>query len=758
LVFGEVVRGHRRRLGLTQEELAAKAGMSGRHVRHIEAGRIGCPRPTTVRLLADAFRLSGAERDRFVESAAADGDPTPVDGSGRRPVPAQLPLDVRGFSGRSDELKRLDHVLATTAGEQPTAVVISAVWGTAGVGKTALAVHWAHRVADRFPDGQLYVNLRGFDPGASVEPAEAMRGFLEALGVAPQAIPAELAGQAAMYRSTLAGRRMLVVLDNARDADQVRPLLPGAPGCLVLVTSRNRLSGLVASEGAYPIDLDLLSTDEAREFLARRIGPDRTAAEAAAVDDIASCCARLPLALAIVAARAVSHPNFPLATVAADLRASRGGLDAFAGSDAAIDARAVFSWSYRTLNPEAARLFRLLGLFPGPDIGIRTAASLAGVPRGAVRPLLSELTRAHLLIEHSPGRYTFHDLLRAYAAELVRTVDDADERHHATTRMLDHYLHTAVAAATLMRPSRDPVPTTVLSPGVYPEELIDANHALSWFATERVGLVAAIRKAADAGYLHHTLWLARSVEDLLDRHGYWQELLTTQRTALDAAERNADRAGQGDVHRGLARADFRSGRYDDAQAHLERALASYREVGDTAGLAYVHLNMGSLAEAQPGREPAALRCTERALELFLSIDHEFGQSAALGHLAWQHALSGQHEEAIRYGREALELHRRIDDWPQEAHTWDTIGYAYHHLRGYRQAVDCFEQALTVHERTGDLFSRATVLTHLGDTHHAAGGNNAARVAWQQALALFERLRHPNAEKVRAKLEGDDRVR
>jgi DNA-binding SARP family transcriptional activator len=363
------------------------------------------------------------------------------------PVPAQLPSAVPAFVGRDAELAGLDALLRATV--QATAagtatLVIAALSGTAGVGKTALAVHWAHRAAAQFPDGQLYVNLRGFDPGGAVEPSEALRGFLDALGVPAARIPESLPAQAGLYRSLLAGKRVLVVLDNAKDAGQARPLLPGSPGCLAIVTSRNQLTGLVATDGAYALTLDLLDSADARRLLACRLGSRRVAREPDAVDEIIASCARLPLALTIAAARAAASPGFPLAVLATDLRKATGVLDPLDGGDPATDVRAVFSWSYDALTTDAARLFRLLGLHPGPDIALPAAASLAATPPERAHALLAELTRAHLLAEHAPGRYGFHDLLRAYATELARTHDSQNVLSAAAHRVLDHYLHTGV--------------------------------------------------------------------------------------------------------------------------------------------------------------------------------------------------------------------------------------------------------------------------------------------------------------------------
>src|SRR5215470_13466489 len=333
-------------------------------------------------------------------------------------VPRQLPAALADFTGRAAELRALTAMLDQAGAGAAGTVVISAIGGTAGVGKTALALHWAHQAAGRFGDGQLYVNLRGYGPsGAPAEPAEAIRGFLDALGVPPGRIPASAEAQAGLYRSLLAGRKMLIVADNARDEAQVRPLLPASPASLVLVTSRSQLGGLGAADGARLISLDVLPHAEAVQLLTARLGAERAAAEPAAVDQIADLCACLPLALAVAAARAAARPAFPLATVAGELADATGRLDALDAGDPSSSVRAVFSWSTRQLSAQAARMFALLGLHPGPDISVPAAASLAALDKADARRLLRELTRAHLITEHAPGRYAFHDLLRAYATE-----------------------------------------------------------------------------------------------------------------------------------------------------------------------------------------------------------------------------------------------------------------------------------------------------------------------------------------------------
>jgi DNA-binding SARP family transcriptional activator/tetratricopeptide (TPR) repeat protein len=656
-------------------------------------------------------------------------------------VPAQLPADVRGFTGREGALAQLD-----TAG-QAGAVVISALSGTAGVGKTALAVHWAHRVRSRFPDGQLYVNLRGFDPSGSVlSPTEAIHGFLDALEVPPQRIPDGLADKASLYRTVLAGRRVLVVLDNARDEEQIRPLLPGSPGCLVLVTSRNQLPGLVAAQGAQPLTLDLLTTAEARRLLAGRIGAARVDAEPRAVNEIITLCARLPLALTVVAARAALNPRFALAALAAELREARGSLDAFTAGDPATDARTVFSLSYRALSDGAARLFRLLGLHPGPDFAVPAAASLAGVPAREARALLAELTRAHLLTEPSPGRFTFHDLLRAYAAELA-----GDQEPDAVHRLLDHYLHTADAANRLVEPHGPRLELTEPRPGVAPPDLADHAKALAWYAAELPVLRAAVDHAATTGFDTHAWHLAGALADYLDRQGHWHEWASVQNAALDAARRLADRPGQAYTHRNLARAYARVGRYTDAHIHLRHALELHSELDDLPGQARTHLSFAGVYERQ-GRNRDALEHSQRGLELFRVAGHRAGQAKALNAVGYRYAQVGEYQQAMEYCEQALVLLEELGDRDGQADTWDSLGYAHHHLGDHERAAASYQRALDLYRHSGDRHGEAEALIHLGETHHAAGDVDATLITWQHALTILDDMDHPDAESVRTRLE------
>lgn len=646
--------------------------------------------------------------------APADGPRAPLTTAEAFTAPAQLPHDITGFTGRHAEL---DEVLALSGGAGPSAdtVVITAVGGMAGVGKTTLAVHWAHRVADRFPDGRLYVNLRGFDPsGAVMEPGEAVRGFLDALGVPPERIPHGLDAQAALYRGVLAGRRVLVVLDNARDSDHVRPLLPGSPGCLAIVTSRDELSALVAAHGARTLTLRPFDPSQARAFLVRRLGAERVEAEPHAADEIGELCAGLPLALACVAARAAAHPHFPLAAVAAELREAHGSLDAFARSDASVDVGTVFSWSSREVSEQAARLFRLLALHPGPDFSLPAAAALAGLPARRTRPLLVELTGLHLVTEHAPGRFAFHDLLRAHAAELVDERHTEEERRAALHRLHHHYLHTAHAADRLLAPHSDPLPPPPAPDGVHPEPLADDEQALAWFTAEHAVLLAVVDTAAAHGDERPACHLAWSLEPFFDRRGHWYDGLAVQRTALEAARRLADPVLLARGLRGLGRIEGRLGLHGEAVPRLERALELFTRLGDDTGRANTHRSLGWECEQQ-GDLPGALRHNQLALDLFRALGDRAAQASVLNSVGWYHALLGEYRQALAHCFDALAMLQEHGDRYGQAATWDSIAYAHHQLGRHPHALLGYRNALALLRELGVPHLEADTLTRMGDT-------------------------------------------
>ncbi|MDQ3763266.1 MAG: tetratricopeptide repeat protein [Actinomycetota bacterium] len=614
------------------------------------------------------------------------------------PVPAQLPAGVAVFSGRRDELARLDALLALPAQAppaQPTKAVIATVSGTPGVGKTTLVVHWAHRVAHLFPDGQLYVNLRGFDPSATVlGPGEAMRGFLGAFGVAAERIPPGLAAQSALYRSLLAGKRVLVVLDNARDVEQVHPLLPGAAGCLAIVTSRHQLTGLIATEGAPCLALELLSPTEARDLLADRLGAGRASTEAQAVDDIIAGCAGLPLALAITAARAATHPGFSLQVLAKELTEEHTRLDALDTGEATTSVRAVFSWSYQALSPSAARLFRLLGLHPGVDISVPAATCLANLTRHQTRDALAELTRAHLLTQPTPGRYTFHDLLRAYACHLATTEHCDSDHRTALTRLFDHYLHTATAAIDTLYPPDHHHRPHLGPPGTPAQPRADPTTARTWLDTERANLTAIITHTATHGWHTHTTRLAnilfRHLEIAVDR----PEALTIYTHARHAAHHIGDKATEALALTMLGFSYWQHGRTQQAIDHHKEALTLCREINFPTGEALTLTYLGIVCW-QLGHYQQAADHLQHSLTICRDIGHLRGEALALTYLGVVACHQGHDQQAADHLQHALTLCRDITFPLAEALALTYLGVVACHQGHYQQAADHHQHALTL---------------------------------------------------------------
>ncbi|MFI6645400.1 AfsR/SARP family transcriptional regulator [Streptomyces sp. NPDC050504] len=685
--------------------------------------------------------------------ARRDLRPTPPPGTPAPVIrPAQLPADLPVFAGRRGELARVMALLPRIdpPGTAHRATVITTIEGMAGVGKTSLAVHWAHRVTRHFPDGQLYADLRGFDPaGAAVEPGDVLRAFLHGLGVHPRGMPTGPDAQSALYRSLLANRRVLVLLDNARDSAQVRPLLPASPGSLVIITSRSRLQGLIAADGAHSLTLEPLGDAEAHEVLSQRIGAHRLAAEPGAAEGVVALCGRLPLALAIVAARVDASPALPLTSIAAELREGHGGLDAFSGDEA--DVRAVFSWSHRALAPAAARLFRLLALHPGPDVSRSAAASLAGLTPGEARTALTALTRSHLLAERAPGRYTSHDLLRAYAAELLHEEESEEERREALGRLLDHTLRTARTAVDLLFPYRaereTPPPHRS---GSAPQPLTGREPAAGWLAVELPGLLALVERAAAVGFTVHTWQLALALELFLDRRGLREEQLTVQRVALASAERHDDRLGRAHIHRTLGFALHRANADGDAAFHLGRALDLFTALGHRNGRARTLRSLAFLANSRACHQEA-LDHYAQALAHYRATDDISRQAGVLNEIGWTHILRGDHDEALTQCSTAVAQHQKTGDINGEAAAWDSLGYAHHHLGQYPQALSCYRQALVLFREVGDRTLEADTLGHIGDTLHEQGNHTAAQSSWEQAAAILAEWGHPDTGQLLKKL-------
>jgi DNA-binding SARP family transcriptional activator len=660
-------------------------------------------------------------------------------------VPAQLPPDVPGLTGREPELSRLDGLLDEAAGE-----FVAVLSGAPGVGKTALAVHWAHRVAARFPDGQLYVNLNGFAAaGKEVSPEDALRLFLDALGVPPKDVPAGLAARAARYRDLLADRRALVLLDNARDAEQVRRLLPRAAGCAVVVTSRNQLAELVDAAGARQLTVDLLSPRQSRDLLVRRLGRDRVTVEPRAVDEIVDRCARLPLALVIVAARAAFQPDFPLAVLAAELRDAQG-LDAFDGGDPATQVRAVFSSSYRALSEPAARLFRLLGLHPGPDTSAAAAASLLG---GSATAPLAELVQAHLVTEHRPGRYTCHDLLRAYAAEAAAEIDDAS-RQAAQTRLFEYYARGATAAVDALYPhdrfARLELPPPPAYVGPAPVFAAPAD-AMAWLDTERPNLVVACVQAADQGCPRVGVGLAGTLWRYLDVRGYYPDALTVHDGAVRATQRGAP--GRAGALTSLGMVYWRLGRPGAAVGHLREALACPPDDADRHARPTTTALLGIMYDLL-GRHADALDHHRRALADLRAAGNRHSEASALNNIGILHRRLGDHDEAIAHHRRAIAIAREIGHRPSEGIGLGSLGEVYHRMGRHADALDHLLPALDLVRAVGDRSAEGDMLSSLGAVYSSLGRFSEALDHLDRAMAMAREIGDPWLETKTLNILGD----
>jgi tetratricopeptide (TPR) repeat protein len=664
--------------------------------------------------------------------------------------PRQLPLAIAAFSDRERELQNLTHLLEqeTSPG---TNTVIAVVQGMAGIGKSVLVVNWAHSVARRFPDGQLYVNLRGFDPSESpLSPAEAIRGFLDAFAVPAERVPVALDAQAALYRSLLADRRVLIVLDNARDADQVRPLLPGAPGCAVVITSRSQLTSLVAAEGAQLISLSLLTTPQASQLLARRLGANRVAAEPQAVEDIITMCARLPLALAIVAARAVTNPTFSLAVFASGLTSAQGILDAFEGTDSTVDTRAAFSWSCRQLSDDAAMLFRLLGLHRGPDIATPAAASLVGISLARVRPLLEELTRANLINEHAPDRFTFHDLLRAFASERCRAEETAEQRDTAVGRLASWYLATVDAADRFLAPLRRHARIDRVDSNSMPLSFRNYEAALAWCEAEREDLVATVQVAAETGH-HEEAWkLAIALVTFFHLRKYRLDRLTTCKIALESARQIEDKWGEASSTLNIGGALMDLHRPDDAITFYQDALDKWLELGDEYGQAMALNNLGD-AYCDIGRFDDSLARAYDALLLWAKIGNRRSEAITLNCMGRACDGLGRPREAITYLERALGAAHGADRHT-EGISLHLLGISFLKLGQIQEAGARFHEALSCQRETGDRYGEAQTLRDLAKLQRQLDDTTGARYSLSLAMSIFHDLSDPQLSAVEAEME------
>ncbi|MET9227656.1 BTAD domain-containing putative transcriptional regulator [Lentzea sp. NPDC003310] len=639
--------------------------------------------------------------------------------------PRQLPAPHPWFTGRTGELAALD---------APGTVVITAIGGTGGIGKTALALHWAHRRLADFPDGQLYVNLRGFDPSAEpTAPETVLREFLEALG--EETIPAGLDARAARYRSVVEGRKLLVVLDNARSTEQVVPLLPG-PDATVLVTSRLKLAGLVAAHGARSVSLDVLHPADAREFLVARLGAARVGAEPEVVEDLVTWCGGLPLALSIVAARAVLEPDLPLAAFAAELREQP--LDALDAGEIGTNLRAVFSWSVAALSDEAARLFGLLGTVGTADVSLAAAAALADRTPTRTRMVLRELENAHLVHQHVAGRYRMHDLVGLYAADLASD---------AGTRLADFYAATARAAALTLEPHKP------LQEHESDHVLAFENNAaaMAWFDAEHACLMTEQRQALDRGGVDVAWLIGRALNNYHLRRGRTQDDTDAWLVALRAAEALGDPLKQGTAHMCLGANFVELGRSPLGHRHFEHSLRLFEGMDNHEAHGGAHRAIAWAAEFEGDLEKA-LEHSLAGLDQFRLAGKEIRVAESLNEVGWRYACVGRYAEARRYCEEAMLLNEKLGHAEGSAATLDSLAHIAHHDGRHADAVAHYRAAVALYQDIDNSAELATVLEHLGDVHAAAGEDAQAREQWERALELYrEQGRESDAATLSARL-------
>jgi tetratricopeptide (TPR) repeat protein/transcriptional regulator with XRE-family HTH domain len=747
-----LLRELRTRQLMTQEDLAERAGLSVGTVRGLESGRISRPRSASVRALVEVLAGSDDERRRFIAlahgaaptstSSRTGGDAEPGVGLvGIGGPPRQLPRETSWFTGRTAELEHLLELVPEPG--RAGAVVISAIDGMAGIGKTALAVYAAHRMVDRFPDGQLFIDLHGYTQGlAPTEPAEALDQLLRDLGVPGTQIPTGLEARAALYRTRLAGRRMLIVLDNAATEARVAPLLPGAAGCLVLVTSRRRLAGL---DHTNTVSLDTLPLPDAVTLFTQTAGGDRLAGQPAElVAELVELCGRLPLAIRIAAARLRSHPAWHLCDLVQRLRDRQHRLGELAAGQHSVTA--ALDLSYQHLSRDQQRAYRLLGLHPGAEFEAHaTAALLDSTPPQAGR-VLDQLLEAHLLQEPTPGRYRFHDLTRAHAARTATDNQTALATDAALGRLLDYYRHTAAAATDAAypyerehRPQVPPPPPHTPSP-----DLIDPAAALAWLDTELSNLLAAARYATEHGRPAHLLHLSMILHPHLRTRGRYHDAETLHQQALTTAGAAGDQAGQLNASNGLGQIDLMQGRYAQAANHLEQALQIARDTGNSPGEMEALNGLGDIHLRQ-GRYGQAVDHFEQVLRIARATGHRPGELNALTGLGQIDLMQGRHAQAADHIKDALRIARATGNRPGELETLNGLGQIHRRQGRYGQAADHFAQALRIARATGNRPGELIALAGLGRIHRVQGRYAQAADHYAQALRIARATGHLSGE-------------
>ncbi|SEG89497.1 Predicted ATPase [Nonomuraea solani] len=724
--LGALIRAWRERALLTQEQLAAKAELNVRTVRRLEAGDLGRPRNTSMRQLANALGLDAGE----VSVLARAANETPQGPHLTRVTPQQLPTDVAAFVGRSRELAMLGGI------SDAATVAITAIDGMAGVGKTALAVHAAHQLAHLFPDGDLFIDLHGYTHGmAPADPADTIARVLDVLGVPGESIPQRLNDRAALYRSVLSGRKMLIVLDNAADEDQVRPLLPGREGCLVLITSRRRLVGL---DGIRTVSVDVLPLPDAIALFTATAEKQRV--EGVPEDTLAEVvrrCGLLPLAIRLAAARLRAHPTWSVTHLLERLEEHRRRLSELHAGQRSVTA--ALELSYRELSHDVRHAYRLLGLHPGMDIASDAAASLFASTVAQADELLEQLLDVHLLQETAPGRYRFHDLIRAHAADTVAAEESEIDRRTVLLRLLDHYCGAASATMDRFYPyEADMRPSLPSSTASMP----DAAGASAWLEAELANLLALTQLAAKHGFHRQVLHLSATLHRCLRTRGRYTEAKTLHLQALSAAHATGDRTGEMKALIALGEIRRMQAQYQLGIDETTRALEIAQATGHRSGKLRALNGLGMLLAVQ-GQHIRATEYLTQALDIARAIGHRTGELDTLVALGNVHRLMGRHKQGAEYLKQAVSIAQTIGHPTSELRALIGLGQLHLGWRDNKPATRCFTRALTLARETGDQLGELHSLSSLGDLHRVQGQYEQARESYQQALDLAREIGNSN---------------
>jgi tetratricopeptide (TPR) repeat protein/transcriptional regulator with XRE-family HTH domain len=737
--FGGLLRRLRAEAGLTQEELAEAARLSPRSVSDLERGINRTARKDTARLLADALDLAGPARAEF--EAAARGR---VRAAGGPTVIRALPRDVASFTGREAELADLAGTSAGAGG----VVSICAIGGMAGIGKTAFAVHAAHQLAPHFPDGQIFVPLYGHTPGhRPTDPADALASLLLIIGLSAQQIPPGLEARMGLWRDRAAERRFLLLLDDAVGSEQVRPLLPGTAGCLVLITSRRHL---VTLEDARAVSLDTLPPEDAAALFIRLAARPGLGPGDAAVDQITRLCGSLPLAVGLVARQLHHHPAWTPDELAADLAAARDRLQLLQAEDLSV--AAAFDLSYAEVTGAQRQLFRRLGLHPGPDLDAYAAAALDGTDLGTARVGLAALYDHYLLTEPTRGRYRFHDLIREHARALAARDDRRTDRDRATGRLLGYYQAAAAAADRQLtrytRPaghppapapaaSPDPVHLAAAEPAAVPE-LPDSTRALRWARVERANLLACLDQATAAGQDGRLADLTAAMAAFLRHDGPWADAITRHAAAVHAAQRLGDRLAQANALLDLGVVRHETGQYPDAAESLQAALAIYRDLGDRLGQANVIRELGVIGE-RTGKYPDATDLLEEALGIYRDVGDPLGQANALVWLGHMRSYLREYPAATDALETALGIFGDLGDRLGQAGALWRLGQVRLWTGDYLRAAELMEAGLGISRDLGDGLNQARALQRLAALRCKTGDYRSAAEELSVALGIAREL-------------------